>query len=339
MTYTVAVDPQLVQELLDEAGAKYVLGNQSFRVVCPKCTKEKLYVYRATGMFRCFSGDCGGEFTGQLPWLLKEYGLDYRKTKTRLYGGVVKVDEKGTLELDIRFPWGSINEDYDDDMIKGPENVRIPVAWPLGFLCLMEDGAKPGVDYLAGRGIDVEVAMQYYIRYDPDKKAIIFPLSENGQLYGWQARKTGKTEFIDPDTGKKIKLPKAITTAAPGVIGQTLMFHDRLIGSPHAVLCEGPVDALHAHLCGGNVATLGKTVKDGQLEVIRRLGIKKVYIAMDPDATKETEQIAKKLWDLELYLLHPLPGFKDLGEMPLEQVYQQFLRAPRIDSSSVLLPF
>jgi len=331
---TQKVDPQVVQELLDESGAKYSRNANSFILHCPKCSKEKLYVYRDNGYFTCFVCAETENFKGSLPYLLRELGLDYNYAKTKLYGGVAVAKEGGGLELDIRFPWAD-NSDDNDVIVK--EEERVPVTFPPEFIPLDHPEAKVGALYLLKRGVPPEALFEYGIMYDPQRKTVVFPLFENGKLYGWQSRRTDNGKIRDAQTGNEITLPKAITTAARGVVANTVMFHDRLIGSDHAIICEGPMDAIKCHLAGGNVATLGKAVKDGQLEAIRRTGIRKIYLALDPDAGVEAQKIAKKLWDLELYLLHPLPGYKDLGDMTVEQVYGQFLRAPRIDGTTILL--
>jgi hypothetical protein len=259
--------------------------------------------------------------------------MDYQYAKNKLYGVEVKQTSDGGMA--ISFPWADNPQDEEDIFVK--EEERVPVQFPAEFVPLDSPGATQGAMYLLRRGVSIEALFDYGIMYDTQRKTVVFPLWEEGKLYGWQSRRTDNCEIHDKDTGKVIKMPKAITTAARGVVARTLMFHDRLVGSPHAIICEGPIDALKAHKCGGNVATLGKAVKDGQLEAIRRLGIKKVYIALDPDAGLEAQKIAKKLYDLELYLLHPLPGKKDLGDCTEEEVYQQFLVAPRIYATSVLV--
>jgi DNA primase len=328
---TQPVEPGLVQELLDESGVAYEQNVNSFIIQpCPKCGKsDKLYVYKDTGHFICFVCAETEKFTGSLPWLLKHLGMDYEYARTRLYGGV-KDKEDGTIEVDLRYPWAE-NSDLDDDVIKVEEE-RVPVEFPPHFVNITDEAARTGKDYLEGRGIPWPVAHRHGIRYDPQKKQVIFPLIEDGKLYGWQARRTDTGIIVDKQTGKTIKLPKAITTAERGVVAKTLMFGENLKGSEHVIICEGPVDALKTEMCGGGVATLGKSVKDGQLDIIRRLGIKRVYIGLDRDAGAEAQSIAKRMADRELYLLHPPPDRKDLGECTFKEVEEQFKAAPRIHS-------
>jgi hypothetical protein len=58
--------------------------------------------------------------------------------------------------------------------------------------------------------------------------------------------------------------------------------------------------------------------------------VKKVYLALDPDAQTEMQALAPKFYDVEVYILLPEPGYKDLGEMSMEAVLERFRTAPRL---------
>ena len=117
------------------------------------------------------------------------------------------------------------------------------------------------------------------------------------------------------------------------------MFQDQLVDSPHAVICEGPIDAIKADLCGGNVATLGKAVSKEQVDIIKQSGVQKVYIALDPDAGIEALKLRDAFSGLEIYRLLPEDGYEDLGAMSPDQVYRQFLKAERFDNTGRLFLF
>ena len=118
------------------------------------------------------------------------------------------------------------------------------------------------------------------------------------------------------------------------------MFGDRITGD-HAVLCEGPVDALKAHLCGGNVCSLGKLVSIYQLNLLRNSGIRKLYLALDPDAFMEAGRLLRDVADeLEVYDMRPpasLSDDTDLGKMSLEAVRDLMVAAPRLDRHHMFL--
>lgn len=115
------------------------------------------------------------------------------------------------------------------------------------------------------------------------------------------------------------------------------MFSDR-INAEHAVLCEGPIDALKAHLCGGNVAALGKGVSSHQLELLKHSGITRLYLALDPDAFVESQNILKLMVQyVEVYDMRPPQPYKDLGEMPMEEVKVLMDQAPKLDANHMFL--
>jgi len=164
---------------------------------------------------------------------------------------------------------------------------------------------------------------------------VVFPVYDRGELYGYQERFILPTKYIDPSTNEEREIPKILSsTGIPRE--RMLMFSDRLIGSPHAILAEGPVDAIKAHLCGGNVATMGKAVGAEQFRLLLNGGIKKVYLGLDPDASGEFRRLARTYYDeVEMYDLRPKAtgGGReklDLGAMSFEDVYRLFLDAERI---------
>jgi hypothetical protein len=118
------------------------------------------------------------------------------------------------------------------------------------------------------------------------------------------------------------------------------MFFDRLQGQKHAVLCEGPMDALKAHLCGGNVASMGKAVSRAQLQLLRNAGVERLYIALDPDAQEEANRIARQVgMDMKVYnMMAPAP-YKDLGEMHFDAVRELFQSARRMGPGDLFLNF
>ncbi len=130
-----------------------------------------------------------------------------------------------------------------------------------------------------------------------------------------------------------------------------MMFANRLVGSKHVVVCEGPIDAIKADWCGGNVATMGKAVGLGQVKTLRdpdRLnrqqvgaicgaGIQKVYLALDDDAARETERLVRQFSDLEVYQMIPPAPYHDLGEMDYPEVLELFRGAKRVNPGNVFI--
>lgn len=83
-------------------------------------------------------------------------------------------------------------------------------------------------------------------------------------------------------------------------------------------ICEGPISAI----CAGRdaVATYGKLISQPQVDILRSLPAKKVYIALDPDAKKEAIKLAKDLVNYfdELYLV-PMNGKEDPASLGREK--------------------
>jgi DNA primase len=185
--------------------------------------------------------------------------------------------------------------------------------------------AAAGVAYLERRGVPLEVARQYGIGFHPAEQRVLIPVVVEGVLRGWQGRYIHATEMVG-DAGRIIRIPKVMTMGKLGK--ECFMFQDRLRGSGHAVLTEGPFDALKCHLVGGNVASMGKDVSPRQLDIIVRAGVKKLYVGLDRDAAKEVGRIVRDLLGvLELYRLVPPPHREDLGDCTMEEVAQQFANA------------
>ncbi len=319
------IDALTLDTFVRESGISFKENNSSFIFDCPKCGKaEKVYMYKEGGYFRCFvcSEELDPPFKGGPDWILAEL-LNIKRSDVRIALGLnaePQATPRGVGKVELINPYGEARTKEEIPEVEfDPEYVRI------GGM-----GALKGREYLNGRGIPTDIAGEYGIMWSEAKKRVIFPVYMDGKLYGWQGRTTLPTE-VRQDDGTIKKYPKVVNLEhAP--LHRTLMFHDRLKGSPHAVLCEGPVDALKCHRIGGNVAAMGKQVSVEQLNLIRDQGIKKLYIALDPDAGAEIRRVAQLVSDMELYLLQPPVPYKDLGEMSIDEVYASYFNAPRFQT-------
>jgi hypothetical protein len=318
--------PDALKDLLERSGASYNQNGHSFKMECPRCgKKDKLWILKHNGYFVCWHCKETENFKGRCEYALAEVlGQSVGEVAAKLYIG--GVPPGNMLDVDLK--------DFEDDseFIVGPPVLQ-EVSWPIDSTpCTSRAGAK-GYDYLLSRGITPAMMDHYQLRYRPSQKRVLFPVIMNGKLYGWQGRAIYSTEGT--------KIPKILTSE--GMRREfMLMFHDnlmdnRVMRTPHAIICEGPVDALKATLCGGNVATMGKAVSKPQLELIRARGIKKVYLALDPDAADEVSRLARDLGDLETYLLMPPEGKKDLGECTFEEVLYQFSKAEPFSASNLFV--
>ncbi len=331
-------NPEALRRIIEGGGVPFRSGGVSFIFTCPRCNKaQKLYIRRSDGRFTCWVCSETSGFRGKPEYALRElYGIPMESLRKQLYGE----DTPETLLYQLPIPefkdfWGE-----DDDAFEVEIEPKLPkgVAWLPDHVGPTEPAFAAAARYLAARGMTIDHVNKYQIKYDPAANRLIFPFIVEGRLLGWQGRFIGDLVRVRPD-GQEYKIPKALTTLPQGVSGRYLMFQDRLKGSAHCVLAEGPTDAIKADLCGGNVAGLGKGVTSEQIRTISKYGIRKLYLGLDPDAGPDISRIV----DLhgedfdEVRLLLPPKGFKDLGECSPEIVYEQFMRAPLIRRGALMV--
>lgn len=314
-------DPQRLSRYLAAHGLEPRTSSVSYIFDCPKCgKKDKLYMRQRDGRFVCWY--CAGlnGFRGRAEYALAELlNLPVDVVSSELYDDVTP----GVLHISIQLgdpdPVSGLDEQYD---IPGLE-------WPAEYLPIAHALSHRGAAYLEGRGVSVTIATEYDVRYIVKERRVVFPVKVDGRLVGWQKRLIVPDRYWNDESGAYVTAPKILSSQ--GIPrDQTLMYLDRLQGVQHAVLCEGPVDALKAHLCGGNIASMGKYVSRGQVALLRNHGVKKLYLALDPDASQEVMRLAREYADLDCYLMRAPTPYKDLGEMPMEEVLALFDRAPKI---------
>lgn len=321
-----------IQDLLREFGISYKKNGKSFICACPKCNKkDKLYIRRFDGRFVCWYCAESENFQGRPEFALAELcSLPIKEVQERLYG-TTKVVAQVHLQLDLK----DFKDEEDDDFIEGVKPMT-EVIFPLSFLKLDQPGAELGMQYALKRGITPDLAEVYDLRYQPSTHRLIFPVQHKGTLYGWQGRLVDNDKPYYNEATKKYITPLKILTSEGLDRNRTVMFADRLTDSPHAVLTEGPVSAIHAHLCGGNIASMGKVVSKAQLELLKNSGCKELFMGLDPDAFLEIMSLASKA-DMSVRILRPPEKYGDLGEMPLDEVKALFDAAPRFLKGQVIL--
>ena len=323
-------DPQKLLDFIDNQGLSYRTTGKSFVFDCPKCGKgDKLWIRKKDGRFICWYCSASNGFQGAPEYALNALtNIPLESIRKALYGSLVS---QATLTLDYR-----ILDFYDEtegDEVIVDEDLEsfqeLPdLQWPYHCLPLTHQGSKNGVVYLEGRGVPVEVATQYDIRYSPERRSVAFPVWMGTKLVGYQFRTIDPTLVMGPSG--PIKLLKIISS--PDIPrDRCVMFANRLT-SDFAVLCEGPFDALKLDRLGaGNVATMGKMVSKNQIELLLRSGIRKLYIALDPDAADEINPILRSIGGVEGYLVDlpckPGQGKVDLGSLTMEEAAQCVLNA------------
>lgn len=327
------VDPTILKNFIDESGLAPSASATAYVFTCPRCNgAKKLYVRKRDGRFICWKCAETDRYQGRAEFALADLtGLPLGHVRNYLYGiGPVQAQEYIKIELLDPFRYGEdlYEEDEVDISAKLPDLI-----WPPDYFPIDDPRAYKGLEYVVGRGVPLSIAKQYHLYYSPAEKRVCIPVEVGEKLVGWQARLIIPNKEENPRTGRVYEIPKILSSdGLRNNRSNLLMFSNNLIGSEHAVLCEGPFDGIKAHFCGGAVVTMGKSVSAGQVKILRESGIKKLYLALDPDAAEETARLVADLrGEMELYQMEASGGGKaDLGGMTFEEVYEAFLDAKRI---------
>jgi hypothetical protein len=340
-------NPNKLRQIIEASGLSYKQNSVSYIFTCPKCLKDdKLYLRKRDGRFTCWVCKETDNYQGRPEYALADLMLlPLSQVKQVLYGVVVPTTADA-LDLQLGDFFGE-GDEVDREAVELPTRV-----FPYHYYPISHPLAHRGLTYLENRGIPLDVAMEYHLRFSPVERRVIFPVEVGSRLVGWQGRTVVDNQWWDEEREKYVEVSK-ILSSKDIPTANTVMFANRLKGSSHVVVCEGPVDAMKAHLCGGNVATMGKAIGQGQIKTIRdperltRLdvglfsnsGIEKVYLALDPDAARETARLVREFSDLAVYVMTPPPQYKDFGEMTFEQVYQVFQTAERVGPGRLFVHF
>ena len=329
-------NPIALQKIIADGGIAHRQNAISYIFTCPICSKtDKLYVRKRDGASKCWV--CGDALRGYAEKaLVALYGGEYAE-----YRKILRGEDNtpiGGLRLEFEDHWG------DEDLyIDDSEAPVVGWEWPPTAVDSTEEAFEPGRQYLLGRGLNDAVIKKYGIRYMPGEKRVCFPYRVRGEVVGWQGRYILKTEYIDRISGRKRSIPKALTTLQPDIQNRYVMFAENLAHSAHAVISEGPITALKAELCGGNVCTLGKNVSDAQVKLIAdRVGT--VYLAADQDAgtdinalatrfiARGTEVRLMKIPEVVMKAWEGKDKQPDFGDCTFEQVREAF------DAARIWLP-
>lgn len=307
------INPEILESLIDELGLNYKTNSISFIFHCPKsdCGKDVMYMYRASGVFLCMRCHFKGSAAVGISALS---GISVYEISNKLYGTQF-VDTTENLQLNLDSFFGETDE-IDFEIIP-------KIKWSFEELPINHKHSIKGLKYLESRGIPLNIALKYNIRYSPTKQRVLFPLEVDGRLLGHQDRIIVPNRVWSEEDQKFKEAPKAISTDNLPT-SRVVMFGDNLNGSEHAIIAEGPVDCIKFDEAKGNIATLGKGVSLGQISYIRSKGVKRIYLALDNDAYADSAKLAQEFSDLEVYKIDVLPGMHDFGDMSFEQCLQAF---------------
>lgn len=310
--------PDALKRFVEDSGLSYSQNFQSFIFNCSRCGgRKKIYVRKADGKFTCWKCPESDRFGGYPEYAFAELlGQSVEQIQQQLYG-TARTPAAAHIDLEL---FDFFDDDRPEDV--DPEPPLVVKSRPYNHLELTHQHSARGVAYLEGRGVSLEVALRYGIRYCPEDRAVVFPVEADGKLYGWQTRSVANSDKLT-----SWGLPRE----------RLLLFADRLKGQDHVIFTEGPMDALKADLCGGNVATMGKKITRRQL-LMGTAGKKKCYLGLDPDAYEEANRLLREVdSELEVYDMIPATWGKDLGQMSFAEVLDLFRGARRVEQTHLFV--
>jgi hypothetical protein len=326
-----SVDQAALRDLVENGSVPFRQNARSYRLYCPRCNKQKLYVQKSDGRCRCMK--CGEDFRGWADFILSQvYDLRKDDLTLRLYEGMTPGTAAEFERADFVDHWEEW-ADPDEVLLDGDDPPPPPIIWDPDIVDVDHRLAARGLAYLEKRGISLDLGKKYGVRYNIREKRVCFPVVVDGVLRGWQGRYIDRTDSFNEE-GHLVSIPKILTVGRVG--GRVLMFQDRLKGSEHGIMVEGPFDAVKCDLCGGNTDTMGKSFTPEQARIYLRSGIKRLYVGLDDDAFGRIHQVARDLAPhLQLYRLATPPGREDLGDSTPEEVYEQFRSARPLNPAHV----
>jgi hypothetical protein len=329
----VPLNPAKLNQYIKDLGLSFHETSRSFVFNCPLCNgKDKLYIRKTDGRFRCFKCITDRGFSGNVEYAIIELtDIPLPIVKKSIYG--TTQEQASFLDLKLK--------DFFDENEEEPEDIKETLrelSWPYHCIPIIHPGAQNGLNYLQGRGISPDIATAYQIRYSPQNRAIVFPVYVGESLLGWQYRTIDKTKFL-VDEGLK-ESPKA--WSSPNLPrDKVFMFSNRLVGATSAVLTEGPIDCIKAHRFGGNVAAMGKSISSTHVATILRSGIRNVYVGLDPDAFAELDPLMTKLGnDINIYKVEipDVNGQKaDLGSLSMEEAYKTIMASEKMNKNKLYI--
>ena len=139
------------------------------------------------------------------------------------------------------------------------------------------------LEYMAARNLNLDDTDYYWSPSLGYRDRLIIPFYYEKRIVGWTAR----TIIAD-------KQPKYLTETQPGyVYGLDEQGHNKVF----AIICEGPVDAIHVEGC----ALTGSEIGDQQAILINRLG-KDIIVVPDRDkaGSKLIEAAIERGWGVSL---------------------------------------
>lgn len=270
---------------------------------CPICGKDefKLYVNVEKRIFNCYHCTWG-KGIGDICVLMADIsGRHINDIKLELANSIVPSlpDDEYVERISELFNKKTKEKAFEIEPILLPGNTEFKGITGKKILKYAKDK----------RGLTEELINNFELRFSIKLRKfkgffLVFPVYFKGMPVGWQGRRTTNTEprYVSSDN-----------------IGQWLWPFDQQLPiikeTKSVILVEGVFDALAFWQLGlPSLCTFGKKINNNQKKLLKKEGVKKIYLAWDPDAWKETQKAVKDLSDLfEVFvIILPQDGNKKL---------------------------
>ena len=276
---------------------------------CPYCDhhKSKLSVNIKKNVYKCWVCDSRG---------------------TNIYHLVRRFGTYKHRQVWLQFE-GEIDHSSFEELFGEKEEIEQTISLPSEYISLANKKLPPtgfmARKYLKERGISKEEIIWWKIGYcfsgEYENRIIIPSFNENGDVNYFISRSYngGYPKYKNPSVDRDV------------------VFNDLFIDwTGDITLVEGIFDAIVA---GSNsIPLLGSILRmDSRLfQKIVKSGAS-VYVALDPDAEKQSLEIIKNFltYDVELYKVDVYP-YKDVGEMSRKEFKERKKKATRMNFDKVL---
>lgn len=266
-----------IEDLFLENGVSFK-ENSSGELLLDKCFNcgraNKMYVHKDTGAFICFRCNEKG---GPIKLISKTLSVSFKQAFSMLFGEAppenISLDDGEDLAVMI----SGITSRKKTFSSGAPD----PIQWPY-YMKPLDDNDSDPINYLVGRGLTKEIIKKLKLRHWSFGKRVVFPVEVEGKLMGYLARDY---------TGKQI--PKVLNSKG-NFRSFSIWNYDNVKNSDELVICEGAISAIK---CGidRSIALLGKVATEGQVELLKRLKPKKVFICLDIGTDSEQYKIYQQL--------------------------------------------
>jgi 5S rRNA maturation endonuclease (ribonuclease M5) len=193
-----------------------------------------------------------------------------------------------------------------------------------------ECAEDPFVEYLVGRGFDLEVLSYLTEQYDlkvafSGKYAfrIIFPVYCANQLVSWTSRTIGN----HPIRYRSLSVREGATMSLTDVLFTPRNYERNSIKK--IILMEGPLDAMKLNACRNpellGISLLGKRLSQAQLMQLIRFRCP-VILALDADAVRDAEKMRDRIASQGIDVrVEKIPHeLKDVANMTKEEIKCRF---------------